>query len=108
MKRRRPEKGYRHQPTEAEVCPLCSRAIPPSQRDRHHLVPKLKGGRETLAMHRMCHRQIHMLFSEAELARRYSTIEALLEHEDVRAFVEWIRTKPDDFNERTRLSRRLR
>jgi len=83
-------------------CVLCGRAVPPAQLDWHHLVPKLKGGRETAPMHRICHRQIHALFSEVELARRFSTPEALLGHPEVRKFVDWVATKPDDFYESVR------
>jgi hypothetical protein len=28
------------------------------QRDAHHLVPKSRGGTETVWLHRICHRQI--------------------------------------------------
>lgn len=89
------------------VCPLCDRAIPPAQRDAHHLVPKSKGGRQTEFLHRVCHRQIHALLTETELARQYSTVDALLAHPELRAFVVWVQTKPDDFFARTRKSGRL-
>ena len=92
-----------HEPPLAEpLCPLCGRAIPASQRDAHHLVPKSKGGRDTLYLHRMCHRQVHALLSETELARTYNTAEALLAHPEVARFVAWVKTKPNDFMERTR------
>ena len=97
-----------HKPPTAEICPLCERDIPPSQRDLHHLVPKLKGGKQTQYLHRICHRQIHALFSEAELAKQYNTVEALLEHEEIRKFVKWVRTKPNDFIERVKQSNRRR
>lgn len=91
------------QSTQADpICPLCGRAIPASQRDAHHLVPKSKGGRETLFLHRICHRQVHAVLSETELARSYHTAEALLIHPEVARFVAWVKTKPDDFMERTR------
>ena len=91
-----------------ERCPLCDRAIPASQRDAHHLVPKMKGGKVTVAMHRICHRQIHALFSETELARRFYTPDALLAESAVRSFVDWVKNKPDDFFERTRRATRRR
>lgn len=94
-----------YKPSERELCPLCGREIPDSQRDEHHLVPKLKGGKVLATMHRICHRQIHALFSEAELAQHYSTVEALLEHTEIQKFVSWVRGKPDDFIERTRRSK---
>lgn len=89
-------------------CPLCERKIPPSQRDAHHLVPKSKGGRHTEYLHRICHRQIHALLTETELARQFNSVEALLSHPDIAMFVSWVQTKPDDFIERTRKSQRIR
>jgi 5-methylcytosine-specific restriction endonuclease McrA len=76
----------------ALLCPLCERVIPQAQKDAHHLVPKSKGGRHTEFLHRMCHRQVHALFTETELARHYSTVEALLAHPEVARFVAWYRT----------------
>ena len=90
------------------VCPLCERKIPPVQRDAHHLVPKSKGGRHTEYLHRICHRQIHALLTETELARQFNSVDALLTHPDVALFVAWVKTKPDDFMERTRKSQRIR
>jgi hypothetical protein len=90
------------------ICPLCERRIPPSQRDAHHLVPKSKGGRHTEYLHRICHRQIHALLTETELARQFNSVDALLTHPDVALFVAWVKTKPDDFMERTRKSQRIR
>ena len=46
-------------------------------------MPRSKGGRQTEYLHRICHRQIHALFTETELARRYATVEALLAHPEV-------------------------
>jgi hypothetical protein len=89
-------------------CPLCERKIPPTQRDAHHLIPKSKGGRHTEYLHRICHRQIHALFTETELARQFNSVDALLAHPDMASFVAWVKTKPDDFMERTRKSQRIR
>jgi len=91
-----------------ECCILCERPVPQSQRDAHHLVPKMKGGKLTAPMHRICHRQIHALFSETELAREYCTAEALLSHIEIQKFVTWVKTKPNDFFERTRRAARRR
>lgn len=94
------------EPIKIIVCPICERAIPDSQLDKHHLIPKVKGGKETEFMHRMCHRQIHSIFSESELARKFNTVEKLLENEDMKTFVTWIKTKPDDFIVSTKMSSR--
>jgi hypothetical protein len=90
------------------ICPLCDRSIPPSQRDAHHLVPKSRGGVQTAWLHRICHRQLHALFSETELARDYHDVDALRQHTEMARFLDWVRRKPDEFFERTRKSRRLR
>ena len=90
------------------TCPLCERAIPLAQRDAHHLVPKCKGGRTTAFLHRVCHRQIHAVLTETELARQYATVEALLAHPQLKNFVAWVRTKPDDFYVHTFKSVRVR
>jgi len=97
-------KSWYRSPT-PDICALCQRIIPPSQRDEHHLIPKLKGGKETVALHRICHKQIHALFSESELAQHYASIAALLGHEAIQKFVTWVRSKPVGFNERTRSTR---
>lgn len=93
---------------EVVICPLCDRAVPKSQRDEHHLIPKSHGGRHTVVLHRICHRQIHATFTETELARQYNDIEQLKLQADMSGFIQWIRLKPDNFFERTRKSRRLK
>jgi 5-methylcytosine-specific restriction endonuclease McrA len=90
------------------VCPLCDRPIPASQRDAHHLVPRSRGGVETVWLHRICHRQVHALFTEAELERHYANADALRSHPEMARFLDWVRRKPGDFFERTRKSQRLR
>ena len=91
-------------PVSWPVCPLCGREIPPAEQDAHHFVPKSKGGRETQLLHRICHRQVHALLSENELARQFNTAQALLTHPDVLKFVAWVRRKPPDFFEKSRKS----
>jgi len=36
------------------ICPLCTREIPESEMESHHLIPKSKGGRDTEYLHRIC------------------------------------------------------
>lgn len=96
------------EPGGTRLCPLCERPIPPSQQDAHHLVPKSHGGVQTVVLHRICHRQIHALLTEAELARTYATIEALKQHPELARFIHWVSTKPEAFFEKSRKSQRLR
>lgn len=90
------------------VCPICERDIPPSEKDAHHLVPKSKGGKTTEYLHRICHRQIHALFTETELANHFNTAENLKAHPEMQKFIKWVKTKPNAFYERVRKSARLK
>jgi hypothetical protein len=75
-------------PTPPEPCPLCERPnLSPSD---HHLVPKSRGGKETLAICRDCHRAVHAVFSNKELEQRYHTVDSLLAHEEFRKMIEFI------------------
>src|SRR5690348_12876796 len=54
------------------TCPLCDRPmIPGPSLDQHHPVPKSHGGRETVTMHKICHRAIHAMLNERELAEEF-------------------------------------
>lgn len=101
-KNREVESWYK--PVATPICPLCGREIPPDQSDDHHLVPRMKGGKKTTALHRVCHRHIHALFSETELAQKYNTVESLLEVPGIQKFVSWIKTKPIGFCDGTKKS----
>lgn len=91
---------------EIVVCALCDRPIPPALRDAHHLIPKSRGGVDIVLMHRACHKQIHALFTETELARHYTTAQALRTHPEMARFIRWVQNKPSDFNPPTKRSRR--
>jgi hypothetical protein len=96
---------------EAPLCPLCDRPIPPDARSSvHHLVPRLKGGSNgpTVRLHQICHTAIHAALSEADLARRYASIEALRAHPRIARFVAWVARRPPDFHARTAGRRRIR
>jgi hypothetical protein len=90
------------------ICPICARTIPKMQRDAHHLVPKSKGGKTTEYLHRICHKQIHALFTETELAQQFNTAEMLRNHPEMQKFITWVKSKPNNFSERVRKSARLK
>lgn len=79
-------------------CPICGREMVagPSVNE-HHWVPKAEGGAEKAFLHKVCHRFIHEIFSEPELAAAYATPEALRAHPDVAKFITWVRKKPPEF-----------
>jgi 5-methylcytosine-specific restriction enzyme A len=53
-------------------------------------------------LHQICHSAIHARFSEADLARRLNSIEALRADPALSDFLAWVRGKPDGFHAPTR------
>jgi hypothetical protein len=74
------------------ICPICDRDLPSSERSSHHLIPKLKGGKNgpTIDIHRICHSKIHSIFSESELANIYNTVDMLKSSSDIQSFIKWV------------------
>jgi hypothetical protein len=94
------------------ICSLCHRPLG-ANIEAHHLTPKTYGGRETVALHPICHRKIHTSLSEREILRAFRTIEALRGHEGIARFIAWVAGKDPDFyaptfDSRTRRTRRKR
>ena len=90
-------------------CALCGRPIPKDvPQSRHHLIPKLKGGKngETVLLHHICHKEIHASLSEAELARDYTTPDQLQAHPRLAKFIRWVRKRPPHFTSRVPGKRR--
>ena len=90
---------------EPVFCPICERVIPEDQKDAHHLVPKSKGGKKTVWLHRICHDHIHVTFTNAQLAKTFSTIEAILEDPAMQTFVAWVKGKHPGFSDSAKVSR---
>lgn len=88
------------------VCELCRRDQ--VERTVHHLVPRQKGGAhlQTALLCIPCHKQIHALYSNDEIAVRLTTIKELQEDEAIRKFIKWIRKQPSKTIPRTKKSAR--
>ena len=97
-------KQLKEQAEEPAACPLCER--PNRNPSDHHLVPKSRGGRVTKTICRDCHSAIHATFTNKELEREYSTIEALMAHPEFAAVIKFIAKQRGKV--RTRTSRRTR
>ena len=89
---------------EPERCALCERPLG-AKVEWHHLVPKSEGGRVTAPVHPICHRTIHALVPNTELARAFAEPAALRAREDVARFLRWIADKDPDFHAPVRRGR---
>ena len=95
------------QPPDAwQPCSLCQRLVPPELITLHHLTPREKGGK---AEHRVplckpCHKQLHAIFSNKQLAQRYDSIESLRAAPELQTYLAWIRKQKAGRNFRTRPS----
>lgn len=62
----------------------------------HHLTPKEMGGTflPTAKLCIPCHKQIHALYTNTELAVRLNTIQLLQQDDKIRRYLQWIRKQP--------------
>lgn len=79
------------------ICSLCGREMFVGSSDKHHLIPRSRGGSVTEYLHRICHTKIHHTFTEKELEKQFNSAEKLLENDDIKRFVEWVQKKDPEF-----------
>ena len=72
-----------------QICPICKRDTPEEFLERHHLVPKAKGGKQTVIACRNCGDMLHKLFSNNELRDKLNSLEDILANEFVRKWAIW-------------------
>ena len=79
-------------------CPICQREmIPGKSIDEHHLIQKAFKGKDTITMHKICHRKLHATITEREMKSYYFTVERLLENEEIQKFVKWVSKKDPEY-----------
>ncbi|MEM9188152.1 MAG: HNH endonuclease [Myxococcota bacterium] len=79
-------------------CPLCGRPMVPGPSvNRHHLIPKLKGGKQAFDVHRICHSKVHSLWTEAELRDYFHTWERIRADERMQVFIRWVQKQPAEY-----------
>ena len=86
---------------EAPACWLCARPLG-ERVDYHHPVPKIRKGRDVVAVHPICHQTLHATFTNRELERIGTDATRLRDHPDIAKFLSWIEHKPPDFHAPTR------
>lgn len=79
--------------------------IPGPSVDRHHLIPKLKGGTEAEEVHRICHSKIHSIWSENELRDVYNNWEKIRSDERIQKFIKFVSKKPNDFVDSNKMAK---
>lgn len=87
--------------SDRSVCWLCARPLG-VRVEWHHPVPKSRGGRVIEPVHPICHRTLHVTFSNAELARMGGDVGKLRSRPELARFIAWIADKPADFHAPTR------
>ena len=69
-------------------CPLCLREV--EQVSDHHLIPKSRGGKETLPICLDCHNAVHAFFTNKELELIYNSVDVLLTNEKFYKHIQWL------------------
>ncbi len=79
-----------------QPCALCGRRFDPNQLTKHHCRPREKGGTRTdvVLICSQCHGMVHATYTNATLAARYPTIEALRKAPELTPFLRWVRKQP--------------
>jgi hypothetical protein len=99
-------------------CELCKRTV--ESLTKHHLIPRTRHRKKRnkrlfsrqdvktriLWVCRPCHNHIHDVLTEKELETDYNTRGTLLRHPEIRRFVKWIGSKPEEFRPSSRTMRR--
>jgi hypothetical protein len=73
--------------------------------NRHHFVPKSRGGKESEFCHRICHDMVHRLWTEKELDLDFSDPAAIRADRHMATFIRWVRGKSPTFYVRSDESR---
>ncbi len=79
-----------------KICALCGREV--SKLTEHHLTPKEYGGKNsnTAMLCVPCHKQVHALFTNKELAVKFNLIEKLKNNEKIIRYLKFIEKHPGD------------
>ncbi|PCK22041.1 hypothetical protein CEY02_05695 [Bacillus pumilus] len=90
------------------LCELCGRQK--VLLTEHHLTPREEGGTylPIAFLCIPCHKQVHALYTNQELAARLDTLDALRQDEKLVPYIKWIRKQPASKLVKTKKSRQRR
>ena len=87
------------------ICPICDRDMyAGSSINRHHFIPKSRGGKVQEYVHTLYHNKIHSLWTEKQLELDYSDPQLVRSHPDMKVFIEWVKKKDPLFYIKTKSS----
>jgi 5-methylcytosine-specific restriction protein A len=61
---------------------------------KHHIVPRCKGGKETVDSCEVCENWIHKQWSHNELRDVFNSVDVILANESFQKFLKWRRKQP--------------
>ena len=73
------------------VCALCQMPAPTRQ---HHLIPKSRGGKETIDCCETCESYLHRQWTHNQLRDTFNSVETILADEGFQKFLKWRRKQP--------------
>lgn len=90
------------------ICELCGRQD--VLLTVHHLTPREEGGAflPTALLCIACHKQVHALYTNQELAACLNTLDALRQDEKLVPYIKWIRKQPASKLVKTKTSKQRR
>ncbi len=91
-------------------CPICERDMFDDGKsvNRHHFIPKSRGGKAQEFVHTLCHNTIHAIWTEKELEQEYSDPEKIKQHPNMEKFIQWVSKKDPLFYIKTKSSKQKR
>ena len=91
------------------VCELCKRIGVPKVTE-HHLVTREEGGNygEVAWLCENCHKQIHALYTNRELAIRLNTLDSLENDDKISKYLKYIRKQPPTKKVKVKKSKNVR
>ncbi|MGL5346884.1 MAG: hypothetical protein ACRDA3_06010 [Peptostreptococcaceae bacterium] len=89
-------------------CELCERNV--VNLTKHHLLPREEGGKEEHISYLCedCHKQIHALYTNKELAIRLDTIDKLKNDEKITKYIKFIKKQSPSKITKIKKSRNVR
>ena len=90
-------------------CPICNREMFKNLFvDRHHFLPKCRGGKESEYVHKVCHNTIHSIWTEKDLEQEFHDPVLVRSHPEMQKFIKWVSKKDPGFYDKNEQHSRKR